>query len=129
MGYSTIQQGDTNEKQVKTVEELNLQMMTIAHKHEQERRDHLRGEAKDLLQKVHINRAESITVKPGASATATAEFTVALGDKVPLLSGVTITVSMGWGTCDDAIKTLDAVLSTITNALEPVGTTIYAAGD
>jgi hypothetical protein len=88
--------------------------------YEQDQREHLRSAARELLSRAHINLSKNLTITGGGhDRTITATFDVTPGADVPTIAGITIGVRFGWATCDDALKGLDAVLSTITNALEP----------
>lgn len=73
--------------------------------------------ARFVLQRVHINRADSITVIPGDEATATAIFDLDVESKADI-SSIVIGVRMPWANVDEATKMLDAVLSTIANAFD-----------
>lgn len=73
--------------------------------------------AREVLQRVHINRADEILIKPGNEATASAVFALDVESKADI-SSIAITVTMPWANVDEATKTLDVLLSTIAHKFD-----------
>lgn len=104
----------------------NEMLVTRRCRHEFEQGAARHERARQVLQRVHINRADEIIVKPGNDATATAIFKIQDSARIADLSSIGISIAMPWANVDEVTKMLDVILSEIANKFDP---SIACAGE